>query len=296
MTNPVREYRTIIDDSGNPGYVNRILIGIPATGIVRVEWVQARYGQMIPMNWSQVEMYQFLDSYMPMRYEVSDAQNMIVKMALDKDFEWLLLYEHDVLPPPDAFVKLNRWMREATAPVVSGLYFYRSFPSEPLVFRGRGTGVFTDFDLGDVVYCDGVPTGYLLIHMAVLREMWKDSEEYQVKPGIVTRRVFNTPRDQWVDPDSAWVNTTSGTSDLEWCTRIIEGDYLRKAGWGDYVDGLTDARYPFIVDARIFCGHIDNQTGVIYPGVDVNIIGKRQAPPDLGVSVNDGLAIQGAVG
>ena len=37
MSGPVREYRTIVDDSGNPGYVNRILIGVPVTGVVRVE-------------------------------------------------------------------------------------------------------------------------------------------------------------------------------------------------------------------------------------------------------------------
>ena len=99
---PVRDYRTIVEDSGNPGYVNRILIGVPVTGMVRIEWVQARYGQMIPVNWSQVEVFQFIDGYLPYRYQVDEAQNLIAKIAIDKDFEWLLLYEHDVCPQPNA--------------------------------------------------------------------------------------------------------------------------------------------------------------------------------------------------
>jgi hypothetical protein len=265
MTSPVRAYRTIVDDSGNPGYVNRILIGIPSTGLKRDEWIQARYGQLIPMNWSQVEMFQWMDSYMPLRYQVADAQNLIVKVGIEKEFEWLLLYEHDVLPPPNAFMVLNRYMRDCAHPVVSGLYYSRSRPSEPMTFRGRGTGVYTDWEMGDYVYCDGVPTGFLLISMSIIRLMWAESEEYQVG-AQTTRRVFNTPRDLWTDPEhNGWYNTTSGTSDLDWCTRVMEGDYLRRAGWGEYVDGLADVRYPFMVDTKnLFCKHI-NPNGEQFP-------------------------------
>ena len=70
---PVREYRTIVQDSGDPGYTNRVLIGIATTGLVRVEWVGARYGQVIPNNWSQVEMQEWMNSYIPLHYQVADA-------------------------------------------------------------------------------------------------------------------------------------------------------------------------------------------------------------------------------
>ena len=55
---PIFNYRTVVKESGDPGYVNRILIGTPVTGLVRVEWMQARYGQVIPVNWSNVIMMQ----------------------------------------------------------------------------------------------------------------------------------------------------------------------------------------------------------------------------------------------
>jgi hypothetical protein len=260
-------YKTIILDSQNPGYVNRILVGTAATGLVRIEWHQARNGQIIPVNWSWVQMYHFLNSFIPLRYQVADAQNLIVKTALDGDYQWVLFYEHDVLPPPDGMLRLNEWMREEKAPVVSGLYFDRHIPSDPHIYRGRGVGAFHDFKLGEVVHCDGVPTGFLLVHHKLLRVMWDESPEYSVQtPGgpVPLRAVFNTPRDAWSDPETGFYNTLSGTSDLEWCTRIIEGKYMEKAGWGEWLAALPDPQYPFVVDTNIFCRHID-MNGVQYP-------------------------------
>lgn len=256
---PVREYRTVLQDSGDPGYVNRLLIGTASTGLVRIEWFQARNGQVIPANWSKVEMIQYINSYIPLRYQVADAQNLIVKAAIDGDFEYLLLWEHDTIFPADALLRFNEYMREEKVPVVSGLYFTRSRPSEPIIYRGRGNSFYTDWKMGDKVWCDGVPTGALLIHMGVIREMWKDSEEY-VMNGITTRRVFETPNKVWVDPETGMFNTKGGTSDLEWCTRIIKENYLAKAGWTEYQDNP----YPFLCDTGIFCKHI-NPNGEQFP-------------------------------
>jgi hypothetical protein len=137
---------------------------------------------------------------------------------------------------------------------MSGLYFTRSLPSEPLVYRGRGNSYYGDWKLGDLVWADGVPTGCLLIHMALLREMYKDSEEYQIG-NQTARRVFDSPRSAWFNQETGQYNTTAGTSDLDWCRRVIDGDYLRKAGWGEFADAHPD--WPFLVDTNLFCQHID---------------------------------------
>ena len=256
---PVRPYRVIVQDSGDPGYTNTLMVGTATTGNLRVEWVAARYGQLVPLNWSMAAEYQCVSDYMPLRYQVADAQNLIVAEAIRMDMEWLFLLEHDVVLPAGAFFRLNHWMKEQPAPVVSGLYFSRAYPSEPMVFRGMGEGVYTDWRLGDVVEVDGVPTGCLLIHMALLRAMWEDSEPYTVG-GIKTRRVFDTPRTSWYNPETNTTNMSTGTSDLAWCRRVIEGDYLRKAGWTDY----AGKPYPFIVDTNLFCWHIQ-PNGDKYP-------------------------------
>jgi hypothetical protein len=260
---PEFHIRKIIDDSGNPGYMNRLLIGTATTGLVRIEWVGARYTATTPVNWSLVEMTQQIPTYMPLRYLVADAQNLIVKMCVEKDYEWLLLLEHDVLIQPDCFMRLNEYMLAEDTPLVSGLYYTRAHPSQPLVFRGRGNGYYFDWEHGDVVMCDGVPTGLLLVHAGILRLMWNDAPEYSVY-GTTTRRVFETPREMWLDPQYGNLGRKSGTSDLDWCTRLIEGDYLRKAGWNDWVDNLDDERYPIPLDTNIFARHI-NHNGEQFP-------------------------------
>lgn len=256
---PIREIRTIRQDSGDPGYVNRVLIATPTTGTVRMEWVMGRYGQTIPTNWSMVQMLQFMNGYIPVRYQVADAQNLIAKAVVEQDFEWLLLVEHDTIPPADAFIRFNEYMRDGKVPIVSGLYYTRSVPSEPLVYRGRGTSCYMDFKKGDKVWADGVPTGMLLVHGAIIRAMWAESPEYTVG-GIKTRRVFDTPRKLWYNESTGTFNTVSGTSDLDWCTRIMEEGFFKKAGW----DAYQKKKYPFLVDTNIFCRHIDID-GTQYP-------------------------------
>jgi len=257
-TNDVR-VKTEIKMSGADPYGGRLAIGTPTLGTIRMEWHQARIGQIIPVNWSMVTVMEWLGGYVPMGYLVADAQNLIVKHAVDGDFEWLLLYEDDVLPPMDAFIRLNEYMTKGDIPVVSGLYYVKSRPSEPLVFRGRGTGSYRKFELGDLVWGDGVPTGFLLIHMSIIREMWEDCEPYRVK-GVDTRRMFIYPRDMWQDPESGYFRTVMGTSDLDWCTRVMEGGYFKKAGWPNF----QRRKYPFLVDTNIFCRHI-SPSGEIFP-------------------------------
>lgn len=257
---PVRPIKTFTIDGGAGKYVNRLMIGIPARGVIRMEWHQSHVGMIIPVNWSQITATEPINAYVAYNYQVADAQNMLLKRAIERDFEWFLLYEDDVLPPPDALMRMNEYIKEEKVPVVSGLYYTRSRPADPLVFRGRGDGVYTKWKMGDKVWCSGVPTGFLLIHMAILREMWKESPEYQPRPGSVTRRVFETPRRAEYNAELHQFATFQGTSDLEWCNRVIEGEYFKKAGWNK----IQKKKYPFLIDTNIFCRHI-NIDGSVYP-------------------------------
>lgn len=261
-TNPELKYSIIVDDSGTSSYINRLLIGTPTTGLVRVEWMAARYGQVIPVNWSVSNMMEWLSSYMPQRYQVADAQNLIVKKAIEDKFQWLLLIEHDNILPPDAFIRFNEYMISAECPVVSGLYYTRARPCEPVLFKDPGVGSFRDFKMGDQVWAWGVPTGALLISVALLKAMWDESPEYVIN-GRITRRVFESPRKLWVDPETEELVIESATSDLDWCDRVIKGDYIRKAGWNKFADE-HDPAHPFLCDTNIFVKHI-NQDGKQFP-------------------------------
>lgn len=303
-------FTTGFDEYEGPQAQN-VFVGTASTGLIRMEWHMARNGQQIPTNWSQVMMYQFMApaQFTALGFQVDDAQNVIVSVAMEQQYDWLLLWEHDNLPAPDSLVRLSQYMKRGDVPVISGLYFTRSIPSEPLVYRGRGTLAYDKFDLGDLVWCDGVPTGFLLIHMSIIKAMWEESEEYMLGNRAV-RRVFNTPRVHWFDPETGSFNTQSGTSDLAWCRRVIDDGFFAKAGWPEY----QEMEFPFLVDTNIMVEHIQNDNiGRQYPPGGVrnywpeyrrrmaeplhpDLREKQEEPPALGVSVSDGIGLGEKIG
>ncbi len=248
---PIRPIRQITLDSGNDHWVNRLLMVTPTRGLIRIEWHSAVRGMIVPPNHSMVSMVQHINAFYPTRFSVADAQNLAVREAIERDFEWLIFLEDDVLPPVDMLLRLDHYVRNGP-PVVSGLYYTKANPSQPLIYRGRGTGPYLDFKMGEPVWCDGLPMGCCLIHMGLLRAMWEDAQPYQVAGSPHhTREVFVSPARAWVSPTGD-VNVTTGTSDLEWCDRVVAGGYFKKSGWGQY----ARKRYPFLVDTAIKCGHI----------------------------------------
>ena len=249
----------------------RFLIGTPTMGTVRMEWVNGRFGQIIPTNFSLADVQQYVSPYIPYQYSVADAENLIAKTAIEQKFEWLLFWEDDNIPPNDSLVRFNEYMIREDTPIISGLYFTKSVPPEPMVYKEPGTGYYGDWKLGEKVWVKGIPFGFALIHGSIIKALWDESPEYMVN-GIVTRRVFNTPAAAHVDPATgAWLSET-GTSDLAWCKRIIENDIFTKAGWPEY----AKKEFPFLLDTSIFVRHIDRMTGIIYPtGVPKAFLDKK---------------------
>lgn len=268
------EYTIEMPKGERKKWTNRILIFTPTTGIIRMEWVRARYGQIIPTNWSNVEMSPYISSYVPVEYQLADAQNLMAKHVVEGDYEWVMYIEHDNVLPPDAFVRMNEYMIDGTIPVISGLYFTKSNPPEPILYRGRGTAHFADWKLKDQVWVDGIPFGFRLEHASLIKEAWKESPEYKVGDEV-TRRVFERAEAYWFDPEHGMIVSTTGTTDLAWCTRLMEKGLFEKAGWPEY----QKMKYPFLVDTNIQVGHITND-GVIYPdyvgGVPKKFISNEQ--------------------
>jgi hypothetical protein len=246
---------------------NRVLLACPSTGLIRMEWVLARYSQIIPTNWSQVELVQWMSQYVPLQYLLPDAENLIAKEVVQGDYEWLIMIEEDNIIPQNTFVIFNQYMHSMEAPVVSGLYFTKSVPTEPILYRGRGTSFYSDWKMGDKVWVDGIPFGCILIHGDLIRTLWNESPEYEVD-GQITRRVFDQPNVNWGDPESGSFGALRGTTDLAWCTRLMNDKIFEKSGWPEY----QKKEFPFICDTNIFVKHID-QNGRIFP---------LQTPKELG--------------
>jgi hypothetical protein len=175
-----------------------------------------------------------------------------------------LLIEHDTCPPPDALIRFNEYIRDGRYPIVSGLYFTKSEPAEPMIYRGRGNSYYTDWVLGDRIAVDGVPTGMLLIDVKLLKAVWEDSPEYMAGDNRV-RRVFDNPIKTFFNEETGAQEALTGTTDLNFCRRVIEGGYLAKAGWPE----LQKEKYPFIIDTRIACIQVDG-SGTNFPIGGIN--------------------------
>jgi hypothetical protein len=161
--------------------------------------------------------------------------------------------------PQGTLLRLNEYMMEAKTPIVSGLYFTRGVPAEPLIFRGRGNGYHRDWTMGDKVWVDGVPMGCTLIHKSILKAVADKRPEYKTA-GKTIKEVFETPAKAAIDPETgAWVNAT-GTEDLEFCTFVLDNDILKETGWEE----LSKQKYPFILDTGIYCHHVDFN-GTLFP-------------------------------
>ena len=245
-----------------------VLVGHASLGVVRIEWYLAYTNVVIPMNWASAQAIQPVPCLGILGYHVAEAQNLLVQQCLGGKWDWLLLIEDDVVVPPNLFLMFKPWIEDGRYPVVSGLYRLKAEPAEPMVFRGRGNGVYSNWKLGDVVQADGVPTGCLLIARKLLQVCWDESPEISLhrtahdgsRHEIKCREVFRTIRDAGIDPESGNFYRRVGTSDLEWCDQIIKNGWLKKAGYGH----VARRKYPFVIDTKINCGHIDLTSGRIY--------------------------------
>ena len=235
-----------------------LMIATATEGTVRFEWAHARFGQIVPVNWSAAN---FDINYVAVNYSIDDAYNLIAHHAVNNKVEWLLIIEDDVILPGDCFIKINEYVKQKDIPVVSGLYFTKSVPPEALIFKGRGNGNFTKWKWGEKVWCDGVPMGCLLLHTSILTELTKVSEIYRLPTGETVAHIFTTPRTVEFDIKTWVSNTSRGTQDLYFCDRIMNEGILKKAGWPK----IAKKKYPFLVDTGIFCKHIDRGSGEQYP-------------------------------
>ena len=232
------------------------------TGLVRSEWCLAKEAMVIPTNWSQSGCVHIFPNYSPLRFLVADARNLIAEKAVMDKFEWLIFLDHDVLFPKDLLVKFNEYMLEEKVPIVGGLYFTKSVPAEPLIYRGRGNGYFRKWRLGEKVWVDGMGLGCHLISVKLLTRMYEEAEVYSLETGLKTRRIFHSPTGNITDPETGYELKFSGTEDLPWYDKVKNEGYFKKSGWKEY----QGKQFPFLCDTTIFCQHI-NENGERFPSL-----------------------------
>lgn len=115
------------------------------------------------------------------------AKERLAEMALQNNVDWLFFLDDDVVPPPDTIMKMVQlWRSDPKYKIISGVYWSKSDPPVPLIFRGNLQGSFWDWTTQDLIKADGAGAGCLFIDAGLLRKM--------PKPWFSCNYFFEDPR------------------------------------------------------------------------------------------------------
>ena len=101
------------------------------------------------------------------------SRDKAVQMAIQSGAKWLFFLDSDVIVPPDTLERLIAWNKD----VVGGLYVRRHNPpfNEMLRFNPNGPGLKPimdgEFADGDLIECDAIATGCMLIKTEVFERL-----------------------------------------------------------------------------------------------------------------------------
>lgn len=145
------------------------LIGIPSLGTCSIKFAMSLSRLQMPLN-SEVH------SVVVERMEIADARNYIVNhlLSLNPMPKYLFFLGDDMLPQWDALVRLHEEMIKGNWDLLTGLYYLKQDPPEPLLRRKHISGSLIPgkhFDVGDVVSVDLTGLDFTLIKSSVFAKL-----------------------------------------------------------------------------------------------------------------------------
>jgi len=120
-------------------------------------------------------------------YRVDIAKERLAELAVMNNAQWAFFLDDDVCPPADTLLKMIKlWKSDDKHQVISGVYWSKSDPSVPLIFRGNLEGSFWDWKTTDIIKADGAGAGCLFVDTNVFKKL--------SKPWFSTNYFFEDPR------------------------------------------------------------------------------------------------------
>lgn len=190
-----------------------VVVGIPSFGMVSTYFLQARMSQQFPLVSSAVDKV-VLDK------PIAEARNEIVQYALDQGANYIFWLDDDVIPPPDAFLKMYMSQKD----IVNGVYWSKSNPPMPLMFRNHLEGPYLDWHVGDFIEVDAAGNGLTLVKT----DVYKKISEMDGAPG----KWYST---EYVSFKEATQSASNNTEDLYFYWKA------KKAGYKVWVDTSIQA-------------------------------------------------------
>lgn len=155
------------------------VIGFPTRGMVSTYFMMARahLSGTLGISWSdfivtdEVARQAGIDST-----SVAAKKQLIAEHAISQGAEWILFLDDDVLFPPDTLLKLLQSGKD----IIGGVYWSKSDPCVPLMFRDHMKGPYLDWHAGDLIRVDAMGMGLTFIKTKVFKALPKPwfSENY----------------------------------------------------------------------------------------------------------------------
>lgn len=190
-----------------------VVIGICHREFTTTEWSVHWKDLQIPGNYRVG-----LSSHQPF----DKARNALAELVFQHNAEWLFYLDSDVLPPSDALVRLI----SHNLPIVSGLYYMRTPPHEPLALRhvpGAGLTPVPSWKPGELIDVDAIGMGCCLLHRRVLERIPRPWFEWS----------YGESRELYVKGENEAyrkIDLHGVSEDYEFCYK------LKKYGFKIYVD------------------------------------------------------------
>lgn len=148
-----------------------IMMAIPTLGMVPIEFMFAAMRMQMPMNG---QVYQHVVKGMEVGKARNKAVEAIMLMKKEERPKYLFFLGDDMLPEWDAFVRLYNTMEEEKWDMLTGLYYLKSEPPTPLMWRDNIVGAMQprrDFVMGETVRVDMTGLDFTLIRVSLLEQI-----------------------------------------------------------------------------------------------------------------------------
>lgn len=107
-------------------------------------------------------------------YRVDVAKQRLAEMAIANNAQYALFIDDDVLPPSNGLLKMIKlWKSDPKYKIISGVYFSKSEPPLPLIFRGGLEGSHWDWTTQDIIKADGAGAGFLFVDTSIFKKLPK---------------------------------------------------------------------------------------------------------------------------
>lgn len=217
------------------------------------------------------------------------AKERLAELALKNNCQWAFFVDDDTIPPPDTLLKMIKlWKSDPKYKVISGVYWSKSNPPVPLIFKGGLEGSFWDWTTQDLIKADGAGAGCLFVDTEIFKKM--------PKPWFSCNYGFEDPRtiydvDKWMTTDQLGAEIIRGKDRdkkkiKELTEKLVDiGEKIKKAEAGEVDPKLYKNRkaapattedlylfkkikeylgYDLWVDCSIQCQHQDKRTGKVF--------------------------------